>query len=280
MLAFLFKTKLHLSAYMDLTNKTIWITGASSGIGEELARQLAAQGVTLILTARNAEKLEALASFLRTRGAVCYLLAADLYQLDTLEALTRKALQFTGNIHIVIHSAGISQRSLAQETDLKVYHQLMDINFFAPVYITRYLLPHFIEKNNGHIVVLSSVAGLMGFPLRSGYSAAKHAVKGYFETLQTETHDQEIYTTLVYPGRINTPISVSSIKGDGSAHGKMDDGQLNGIPVHECASRIISAIHARKKRVVIAKGERLLWWFWFLAHPLYQAISFKKGMSK
>lgn len=262
------------------SKQTIWITGASSGIGEELAKQLASAHVNLILTARNEQKLNELATQLAPLGVTCFCLPADLTQLVSLKTITQQALSFTGNIDVVIHNAGISQRSLAIETEVEVYHQLMDINFFAPVYITNYLLPHFKQKNSGQIVVLSSVAGLMGFPLRTGYAAAKHAVKGFFETLQIELKQTNIHTTLVYPGRINTPISKSAINGSGKAHGKMDEGQLNGIPVDACARKIIAAMKAKKKRIIIARGEKLLWWFWFVAHELYQQISFKKGMDK
>lgn len=261
---------------MHFKDKVVWITGASSGIGAELAKQLAKQGARLVLTARSADKL---AEVKKSCPTDCSVLPADLYQSDSLEALTKQAISTYGQIDVVIHSAGISQRSLATETDMKVYRELMEINFFSAVAITRYLLPHFEERNTGHIVALSSMAGLMGFPMRTGYAAAKHAVKGYFETLQTELLNTNIHTTIVSPGRINTPISMSALTKDGTPHSQMDDGQLNGIPVDTCAEKILDGVAKNKKHIVIATGERLLWWFWWFIPNLYYRIAHKKGMQ-
>ncbi len=264
---------------MHFKNKTIWITGASTGIGAELAKQLADTDVTLILTARDEQKLKTIAGIATGRGAICHILSADLYKSEVIEQLVLDAISLTGKIDVVIHSAGISQRSLATETSSDVYRQLMEINFFAPVQVNHYLLPHFLKNSSGHIVVLSSMAGLMGFPMRSGYAAAKHALKGFFETLQAELWQSGIYVSIVYPGRIRTSISVTAVTGNGTPHGKMDEGQLNGISVDICAQRIIDGIKRNKKRIIIAKGERLLWWIWWYWHSLYYKIAHKKGIT-
>ena len=261
---------------MHFKRKVIWITGASSGIGAELAKQLCSQQARVILTARSKEKLAELKINCQSE---CKLLPADLYNSDSIEQLINDAIELYGHIDIIIHCAGISQRSLATETDMKIYRQLMEINFFATIAITRHLLPHFQERNSGHIVALSSMAGLMGFPMRTGYAAAKHAVVGYFETLQTELLDTNIHATIVSPGRIKTPISLTALTKDGTPHNKMDDGQLNGIPVEVCAKRILNAVSNKKKHIIIAKGERLLWWFWWFIPSLYYRISHKKGMQ-
>ncbi len=120
----------------------------------------------------------------------------------------------------------------------------------------------------------------MGFPLRTGYSAAKHALKGFFETLQVEHTTPGMNITIVSPGRIKTPISLSAVLGNGETHNKMDDGQLNGIPVEKCASKILQAIEQKKKHIIIAKEEKILWWFWKNIRFLYYSIARKKGLAK
>ena len=244
-------------------NKVVWITGASSGIGAALTRQLSAAGNRLILTARRADKLQEL---LTTH---VQLLPADLYAADTLEALTLQAISLYGHIDIVIHAAGVGQRSMAIETPMQVYRQLMEINYFAPVAITRYLLPHFQQQGSGHIVVIGSMAGLMGMPGRTGYSAAKHAVKGYFESLQAEGFD----VTIVSPGRIRTDLSLHALTATGAPHNKMDAGQLKGIPVETCAAQIIHAIQHKKKHLKIARKEKLLYLLRIICSPLYYTIA-------
>lgn len=260
---------------MRFEGAVVWITGASSGIGAELATQLAGEGARLILTARNeAGMREAAAAHPAASIAV---LPADLTDAATTENLAQRAIAAFGHIDAVVHCAGISQRSLAEETGMDVYRRLMEINFFAPVAITQALLPHFRAHGGGQIVAISSMAGLMGFPLRTGYAAAKHALKGYFETLQTEHDLPGLRITLVYPGRIRTPISLHALTGSGAAHGKMDEGQLRGIPVEVCAAKIVEGMRMGKRRVIIARGEWVLWWLWFLLPSLYYKIARAKG---
>lgn len=263
---------------MFFNNKVIWITGASSGIGAELAMQLAPKQAKLILTARNIDLLKKISDKCSTYGQECTVLPADLYDNQKLIALTDKAIEVYGHIDIIIHCAGVSQRSLAYDTDNDVYRKLMEINFFAPVTITKALLPHYKKRKSGHIVVLSSMAGLMGFPKRTGYAAAKHALKGFFETFQTENNLPNVYTTIISPGRIQTPISISALTADGNQHNEMDEGQLNGIPVSDCAKTILRGIEKKKRHVIIARGERLLWWFWWFWPQLYFKIARRKGL--
>lgn len=255
---------------INFTGKVVWITGASSGIGEALAVLLAEKKAKLILTARREAQLETLAARLDTNVIV---LAADLYDAD-LSALTGYALAAFGNIDIVIHAAGVGQRSLAVETPLEVYRQLMEINFFVPVAITGYLLP----VCKAHMVVIGSMSGLMGFPGRTGYAASKHALKGYFETLQVE---QDVPVTIVSPGRVQTGLSLSAITASGKAHGVMDEAQLKGIPVSACAARILDGVAKRKKHVIIARKEKYLywlhWWWPALYHKIAKKYSFTVG---
>ena len=264
---------------MHFKDKVVWITGASSGIGEELSIQLARQQAKLIITARNMEGLLKVQEKCLVYTSFCKIVLADLaIEVNAVNAVN-DALQQFGNIDIVILNAGVTQRSLAIETDIKVYRQLMEINFFAAVIITQKLLPYFKQQQNGHIVAISSVAGLMGFPLRSGYAAAKHAMMGYFETLQTEKPVNGLNFTIVSPGRINTNISLAALTKDGTAHQQKDKGQLNGIPVDICAAKILLAIKKNKKHIIIARGEYLLWVIKWFMPSLFYKIAHKKGLQ-
>lgn len=260
-------------------DKAIWITGASSGLGAELAVQLAKEKARLILSARNEVALAAVQQQCLAYTPHCIILPADLVN-DPLAPLATEALRTYDHIDILINNAGVTQRSLAISTTPEVDRRLMEINFFAPVLLTKLLLPHFQERKSGHVVAVSSVAGLMGFPMRTAYSAAKHALHGYFETLQVEHTIPGFYITIVSPGRVNTPISLHALTGTGSLHNQMDSGQQNGIPVQVCAAKILSAIEGRKKHVIIARNEKLLWWLRKFIPPLYYMIARKAGLGR
>ena len=264
---------------MHFKDKVVLITGASSGIGAELAQQLSTQKAKLILTARNKEALEQVKQKCLQQTLYCKIVVADLSKEDEIEKLVTTALEQFKKIDFVFLNAGVTQRSLAFETDTSVYRALMNINFFAPVTITQKLFPYFKLNGSGHFVVISSVAGLIGFPYRSGYAAAKHALMGYFETLQTENAVEGVKYTIISPGRINTPISASALTKDGSPHLKNDIGQMNGIPVEKCVSKILKAVENNKKHIIIARGEYWLWVIKKLMPALFYKIAHKKGMN-
>jgi len=263
---------------MFFNNKVVWITGASSGIGAELAKQLAKQNVKLVLTARRKDALDEVVQECLPHTQHCSVLPADLSETAKWEQITKEAIGVYGHIDVFIHSAGLSQRSAAKDTSMDTIRKIMEVNFFATVAISKYLLPHFMERGSGHLVPISSMAGLMGFPKRTGYAASKHAVKGFFETMQTEMDVPGMNITIISPGRINTPISMSAITASGELHGKMDKDLLNGIPVSECAAKIIRGIEKNKKHVIVARAERFLWWFWWFIPSVYRSIANKKGM--
>ncbi len=257
-------------------NKTVWITGASSGIGAALALGCAKAGAKLILTARNYERLQGVKTQCMEYTAFCELLPADLLIAETLAQLAIQAIAIFGKIDVLINNAGVTQRALAAEATSQSERELMEINFFAPVLLTKFLLPH-LSENQGSIAVVSSMAGLMGFPKRSAYAAAKHALKGYFETLQLE--ETQVAITIISPGRIRTPISYSALTAGGEAFGKMDAGQANGIPADECARRILKAIAKKKKHIIIAKEEQLLFWIWWWMPFFYYKIARRAGLK-
>jgi short-subunit dehydrogenase len=261
---------------MHFKDKVIWITGASSGIGKELAIQLSKQNPILILTSSNAASLENFKSELNTK---VHTLPYDLLQIDGIDNLVQQAIQLEGKIDFVIQSAGISQRSLASETSMDVYKKLMNINYFAPLALTQAILPHFEKQNSGSMTVISSIAGLIGFPMRTGYCASKHAIKGYLETLQSELYNTKLHVCIVYPGRINTNISKNALVGNGNRFSETDENNSVGMDVSICVNKILSGIIKRKKYVIIVKAERLLFWLWWFVPSLYYKIANAKGVK-
>jgi len=241
-----------------LKNKVIWLTGASSGIGEALAYELSKRGAKLILSARRKDELERVKGNCEASAQPnIRTLPLDLSQPVTLQLSTQAAIQFFGHVDILINNGGISQRSLTIDTDMEVYRRLMEVNFFGAVALTKYLLPHFIKRKQGHVVAISSVAGKFGTPWRSGYAASKHALHGFFDGVRAEHAKDNIAVTIACPGVIHTPITYSALTGDGTPLNKMDEAQANGKPVDWCARKIANAI-ARKKEEAYFGGKEVL----------------------
>ncbi|MFK7903666.1 MAG: SDR family oxidoreductase [Chitinophagales bacterium] len=234
-------------------NKTVWITGASEGIGKALALELAAKGAKIILTARNIEKLKAVQSALKGEGHI--VLPMDLLKTDEISAKVETLLQKVPTIDILINNAGISQRSLVKDTAIEVDRKIMELDYFAVITLTKALLPHFLDRKSGHIVTISSVAGKLGVPMRSAYCAAKHAVIGFMGSLRAETYPYGIKVLVVTPGSIQTNISKNALEGDGKKHGVTDPAIENGIAVDKCASLIVKGIEAGKSELLIAEGK-------------------------
>lgn len=234
------------------SGKTVWLTGASSGIGLAMAEQLAEAGAHLILTSRRAEALESVRQRL-AHPERHRILALDLSQPE--QAVT-EAQQALGDqvIDILINNAGVSQRSLVLETDLSVYRQLMEIDYFAVVALTKLVLPRMVERRSGHIVTVSSVAGKVGTKLRSGYNGAKFGVIGFMDAVRAEMHAHQLVVTSILPGFINTQVAHNSLTGDGSALGHEDPDNAGGISAEECARHSLKAIAAQKAEVVVGSG--------------------------
>jgi len=239
--------------------KTVWITGASSGIGRACAQEFAKEGANLILTALEADLLEEVKMQCVNSGAsaVC-LLPFDLSELDKLDDLAEKAWKAFGKIDILYNNAGISQRADTVETELKVIRKIMDLNYFAPVILTKNILPKMLSQGGGQLAVTTSIAGKFGFPLRSAYCSSKHALYGFFETIQAEYYAQNISVTIVCPGRVQTNISRYALEKDGTSHGKLDQGQAGGITSEIAGKQIVRAIYKRKREVLIGKKELLM----------------------
>ncbi len=238
--------------------KVIWITGASSGIGEACSYLFAAQGARLILTATREEQLKKVQQKCMESGAECEILPCDLSHIEGLDAITDKAASIFGRIDVMFHNAGISQRSKTMETHFSVDKKIMDVNFFAPVKITKRLLPKMIESGGGTIAVTTSISGKFGFPLRSAYASSKFALYGFFETVQAEYYDENIRVVMVCPGRVKTNISFNALEADGTKHAKMDDGQAGGISSAKAARKIVKAINQQKPEVLVGGKELLM----------------------
>lgn len=240
---------------MNLQNKTAWITGASSGIGEALAYALSVQGARLILSARRLEELERVRRQC-TNADTHLVLPLDLAAFDA-EAVTQQALAQTGAIDLLIHSGGVSQRSTVIETDMAVQRRIMEINYFGAIALTHAVLPGMLVRKNGHIVVISSLSGKISTPRRSAYAASKHALHGFFDALRAEVYHDGLRVTIVCPGYTKTSLSLHALTGDGGAHGQMDPTQAKGMTPEKLAARILHAI-GREEEEVLVGGKEVL----------------------
>lgn len=237
----------------SLQNKVIWVTGASSGIGEALVYALAKEGAKLILSARRADELQRVADNSKLPATDYLILPLDLNAPDTFDAKKNEAMKRFSHVDILINNGGISQRSLAKDTSIEVNRKIMEVNYFGTIALTKALMPDFIKQHRGLYVVVTSAVGKFGSPWRSGYSASKHALHGFFDSLRAELYNDGIQVLLVCPGFIQTNVSVNALTGTGSKLGSMDAATANGLTAEECARQIISAIESGKEEVIVAK---------------------------
>ena len=238
------------------TEQTIWLTGASSGIGAALARHLAARGASLILSARRESELEALRQSL-PEPQRHQVLVLDLSDADTAAAAAAEKLAGQ-QIDVLINNAGISQRSAVVDTDLAVYRRLMEVDYFSVVALTRLVLPGMLARRQGRIVTVASVAGKVGSQQRSGYSGAKFAAIGFMDCLRAEVAAQGVQCLTVCPGFVQTDIARLALTGDGQPQGHSDPGVDGGISAQACAEAIASAMLAGKDEVIIGRGMSVL----------------------
>lgn len=237
-------------------NKTIWITGASDGIGKALAIQLAEQGAQLILTARRVEKLSALKETLNGSGHL--VVPMDLLEVSKIPHIVKDVMSKVGNIDVLINNAGLSQRSLVKDTLLDVDRKLMELNYFAVVALTKAVLPSMRVAKNGLLVTISSVAGKVGTPMRSGYCGAKHAVIGFMDAVRAEVAKDNVAVMVVTPGSIATNISINALEGDGNTHNVVDPMIAKGIPVETCAKTIVNAMQKGTKELLLGSPKEKL----------------------
>lgn len=237
----------------DLNNKVVWITGASAGIGAALARASAAQGARLVLSARRTAELEKVAAGIGLPAQDVLVLPLDLLDTASFAEKVKAVRTRFGRVDLVIHNAGISQRSLVRDTTYEVDRRIMEVNFLGTAALTKAVLPTMLEQGGGQFAVVSSLVGKFGTPLRSAYSASKHALHGYFDSLRAELWRENIAVTIVCPGFIRTEVSVNALTGDGSPQNRMDNATSNGMDPDRFARKMLRAV-ARKRREVYIGG--------------------------
>lgn len=240
------------------SKSVVWITGASSGIGEACACVYARRGDFLILTSSSAEHLEPVAERCRNLGAEVCVLPYDFQNLDHVDSLVQKAWSIYGRVDVLYCNAGVSQRTDVADTSMETIRKIMEINYFAPVAMVKNALPLMLESGGCHVAVTTSIAGYFGFPLRCAYSSSKFALIGFFETLNAEYAKNGIKVTMVCPGRVRTNISFNALGINGEKHNKMDSGQDGGLSPEKAASIIVRAIDKGKREVLVGGKELLM----------------------
>lgn len=240
----------------NLENKVIWLTGASSGIGEALAYALNKEKTKIILSARRLEELERVKNKCSHPDLV-KILPLDLSKHDELPRKAVEAINLFQGIDILINNGGISQRALAVETQINVDKRIMDINYFGSMILTKNILPVMLEKNFGSIVTITSLLGKFGTAYRSAYAASKHALHGFFDSLRSEVYQQNIQILLVVPGFIKTNVAINALSADGSPTNTMDPGQENGMAPEILALKIIEAIKTGQEEITVGGKETM-----------------------
>jgi len=235
---------------MNFKDKVVWITGASSGIGKATVLALAKEGAKVIISSRTIEKLEAVKVRCENPENI-KILQVDLDDYHDLSKLVEQAISLFGEIDILINNGGISQRALAIDTGITIDEQLFKTNYFGTIALTKALLRYFVTRKMGHIVVVTSVVGKLGTPLRSSYAASKHALHGFFDSLRAEIHTYNVDITLICPGYVNTNVSMNALTGDGSPQNSMDKKTAAGLAPDYFAKKMLKAIKKRKQEVVI-----------------------------
>ncbi len=256
---------------MEQNKKVVWITGASSGIGEALVKIYSDSGQRLILSSRRESILEEVRSKCSNPENI-KILPLDLNDFDAAPSLVRKAYDFFGRIDILINNAGVSQRSLIADTQFDVFKKLIEIDYLGTVALSKALLPFFVKQGGGHYVVVSSVMGKYGSPFRSGYAAAKHALHGFFDVMRMEHQKDNIYVTIICPGFVRTPVAMNSFRGDGSVLGKDDLATRKGMKVEDFARKMARSVEQKKWEVSFGGKERLAVYLKRLSNKLLHSI--------
>lgn len=239
----------------DLTGKVIWITGASSGIGEALARSASSDSIKLILSGRRVDALQSLADELSAETLV---LPFEVTDYSALAGIVDQAWAWQGRVDVLVNNAGISQRCLAIDAKPEIYTELINIDLIAPIWLTQLQLSRMADAGGGHIVAISSVAGRIGAPLRTAYSAAKFGLIGYMDALRTEVDKpHNIKVTNILPGSVATDVSRNAITGDGSKRGKSDAVIDAGDDPMDCAAAIWQAVANDSPEFIYAKEMEL-----------------------
>lgn len=239
---------------MGFEGKTAWITGASSGIGAALAREWAQRGARIILSGRDQQRLAEVAATVATETLI---LPFDVRDEAAMHSATETAIAWQGAVDIFVANAGVSQRSAAVDTDMAVYREIIDIDLTAQIAATQALLPHVTARGSGHLLFISSIAGKVGVPMRTAYCTAKFGLAGYADALRGELSQTGVQVHVIYPGSIATDVSRNALTADGSKRGRSDGVIDNGIAPAEAAKRMIDAVEAGEREIIVAEGTEL-----------------------
>jgi len=240
---------------MDLPKKVVWITGASSGIGEALAYEFNKKGAYVILSARRMDELKRVKENCEKNEDTVRIIPLDLTEQDSFPQKVKEAVAQFGTVDMLINNGGISQRAVAVQSKMETIRKVMEVNFFGSIALTKALLPILIEQKSGHIVVISSVMGKLGTKYRSAYAASKHALHGWFDCLRQEVYEDNIDVTLVCPGYVKTNVTKNALTADGSKYNQIDDAQKRAMPADEFAKKLLPKLAKKKEEVYIGGYE-------------------------
>ncbi len=243
---------------MKFAGKTLWITGASSGIGRAVAIELSEKKCHLILSARNKIDLQKVAEICQKNGSTSRVIPFDLGDPISIASAAKIVLEKEKNIDGLYHFGGISQRSYANETSIEVDRRIFEVNFFGTIELTKMILPNMIGNGGGQIGVTTSIVGKFGFPYRSSYAATKHALHGFFESVRAENVSNKILISMIIPGRVKTNISLNALDKDGNSHSKMDEGQEKGLSSEKTARIIVKNLEKEKKEILVGGNELIM----------------------
>ncbi len=257
----------------QFTGKVIVLTGASQGIGKAVALALAPQGPILVLAARDETALGTVESACQALGAKTFVFRTDVTDEAQCRDLIRRTVETAGGIDVLIHNAGGGMNARFDEmTDVSVFEKLMRLNYLGPMYLTHEALPH-LKKSRGRIVVVSSVAGLTGVPLRTAYSGSKHAVFGLFESLRIELADSGVTVTMIAPDFVQSQIHVRAFGPDGNPVGDSTIAERVAMPADECAALIVGAMERRQRLLITSLRGKLGRFVRILAPRLIDSIA-------
>lgn len=233
-----------------MKDKVVVITGASSGIGEACAYEFASRGAKIVIAARSLENLAAVEKTLKEKGVDTLSVKTDVSNEQDCKQLIDKAVEHFGRIDILVNNAGVSMRALFKDLDISVIKNLMDVNFWGTVYCTKFALPHLL-KAKGSVVGVISIAGYMGLPARTGYSASKYAIRGFLDTLRVETMKEGLHVLVAAPGFTASNIRKTALNASGGQQGDTPRNESKMMSSEECARHIVNAVVKRKRELIL-----------------------------
>lgn len=265
---------------MNLTNKVVWVTGASSGIGEAICYELAKHQCKIILSARRKSELERVRKNLNIANKDVLILPIDLEQSNAAKGWVKTVVDQFGRIDVLINNGGISQKSLVAETTEEVERKVMEVNYFGNVALTKAVVPYMSKQQEGKIVVTTSILGKFGLPFHAAYAASKHALYGFYDSYRLELKKENIGVLLVAPGFINTNVAINSVTGDGSLLNEDSPAQINGMKTDVFARKLIKAIKNNRNHIYIGSKELLSIPFKTIFPNIFYSIMLKLSKGK